>query len=47
VDISDGDRAFLRRNDVDDALIPSAGSRLVDINLDGPFPNAGSFRAVQ
>jgi myo-inositol-1(or 4)-monophosphatase len=44
---TDGDRAFLRRSNIDDALLPSAGSRLVDLNLDGPFPNAGSFRAVQ
>lgn len=44
---TDGVRAFLRRTSVDDALMPSAGSLLVDVNLDGPFPNAGSFRAVQ
>jgi len=31
----------------DEPLTPSAGSALVDVNLDGPYPNAERFRAVQ
>jgi hypothetical protein len=30
----------------DTDLAPSADSRLVDVNLDPPFPNAPGFRAV-
>jgi myo-inositol-1(or 4)-monophosphatase len=43
---SDGERAFLRRNGADARLAPSAGTTLVDVNLDPPFPNAPGFRAV-
>jgi myo-inositol-1(or 4)-monophosphatase len=43
---TDGDRACLRSGGVDAGLTPSAGSRLVDVNLDPPFPNAPGFRAV-
>lgn len=31
---------------VDEELAPSSGSRLVDVNLDAPFPSAPGFRAV-
>ncbi|MQS36217.1 inositol monophosphatase family protein [Streptomyces katsurahamanus] len=44
---TDGERARLRRGGVDEALTPSPGSRLVDVNLDPPFPNAPGFRAVR
>ncbi|MET7368806.1 inositol monophosphatase family protein [Streptomyces sp. NPDC005566] len=43
---TDGRRARLRRGEVDEELIPSAASRLVDVNLDPPFPNAPDFRAA-
>jgi myo-inositol-1(or 4)-monophosphatase len=43
---TDGTRARVRRDGVDEPLVPSAGSRLVDVNLDPPFPNAPGFRAV-
>uniref|UniRef100_A0AAU2VRY6 Inositol monophosphatase family protein n=1 Tax=Streptomyces sp. NBC_00008 TaxID=2903610 RepID=A0AAU2VRY6_9ACTN len=46
---TDGERARLRRDDTggtDEELAPSSGSRLVDVNLDPPFPNAPGFRAV-
>ncbi|MGV9599664.1 inositol monophosphatase family protein [Streptosporangium sandarakinum] len=42
-----GARAYVRRDGVDEPLAPSAGSRLVDVNLDPPFPNAPGFRAVR
>ncbi|MEO3816104.1 inositol monophosphatase family protein [Plantactinospora sp. B24E8] len=41
---TDGDQAYVRRDGVDEKLLPSGGSRLVDVNLDPPFP---SFRAVR
>jgi myo-inositol-1(or 4)-monophosphatase len=44
---TDGARACLRRDGVDAPLAPSAGSRLVDVNLDPPFPNGRAFRAVE
>jgi myo-inositol-1(or 4)-monophosphatase len=44
---TDGQRAQVRRAGVDEALVPSAESRLVDVNLDRPHPNAGRFQAVQ
>jgi myo-inositol-1(or 4)-monophosphatase len=43
---TDGARARLRRDGVDESLVPSGDSRLVDVNLDPPFPNAPGFRAV-
>lgn len=39
---TDGTRAYLN----DTVLVPSAESRLVDVNLDPPFPNAPAFRAA-
>ncbi|MGC4949020.1 inositol monophosphatase family protein [Streptomyces sp. DT224] len=45
---TDGAGAWVRRADGrDERLIPSAGSRLVDVNLDPPFPHAPGFRAVE
>jgi len=44
---TDGTRAYVRRHGVDEHLTPSAESRLVDVNLDPPFPNAPRFRAVR
>jgi len=43
---TDGRAAFLRRGDEDSRLVPNAGSQLVDLNFDPPFPNAPQFRAV-
>jgi myo-inositol-1(or 4)-monophosphatase len=43
---TDGDSAFVRHGGADEALAPSAASRLVEVNLDPPFPNAPVFRAV-
>ncbi|GAA4567672.1 inositol monophosphatase family protein [Micromonospora coerulea] len=42
-----GTGAYVRRDGVDEPLTPSAGSGLVDVNLDPPFPNAPRFRAVR
>ncbi|SCE88186.1 myo-inositol-1(or 4)-monophosphatase [Micromonospora coriariae] len=44
---TDGTRAYVRRDGVDEQLRPSAESVLVDVNLDPPFPNAPEFRAVR
>ncbi|WP_433544067.1 inositol monophosphatase family protein (plasmid) [Streptomyces sp. CA-294286] len=56
---TDGARAFVRRDGsegrrskggseaTDEELTPSADSRLVDVNLDPPFPNAPGFRTAQ
>jgi myo-inositol-1(or 4)-monophosphatase len=43
---TDGHTAYQRRHGVDAVLAPSAASRLVDVNIDPPFPNADRFRAV-
>ncbi|MBW5254196.1 inositol monophosphatase family protein [Streptomyces sp. P01-B04] len=43
---TDGTHARVRRDGADEELAPSSGSRLVDVNLDAPFPNAPDFRAV-
>ena len=44
---TDGKRAWCRGSAGTDAsLAPSPGSRLVDVNLDPPFPNAPGFRAA-
>ncbi|MFJ3924344.1 inositol monophosphatase family protein [Streptomyces sp. NPDC090022] len=44
---TDGDAAWVRRDGADDApLTPTPATRLVDVNLDPPFPNAPGFRAV-
>jgi myo-inositol-1(or 4)-monophosphatase len=39
-------RALRRVGGRDTALVPSARSRLVDLNLDPPFPNGSAFRAA-
>ncbi|MFD5092787.1 inositol monophosphatase family protein [Amycolatopsis thailandensis] len=39
--------AFLRRDGRDEPLVPGAGDRVVDVNLDPPFPNAVAFRAAR
>jgi myo-inositol-1(or 4)-monophosphatase len=42
----DEGRACMRLNGRDAALVPDASSRLVDLNLDPPFPSAPAFRAT-
>jgi myo-inositol-1(or 4)-monophosphatase len=41
-----GDGAHVRQGGADRPLVPSAGSRLVDLNLDPPFPNRPDFLAA-
>ncbi|GGW71073.1 phosphatase [Streptomyces lucensis JCM 4490] len=43
---TDGERTWIRGDGVEEEAAPSAGSALVDVNLDPPFPNAPAFRAV-
>jgi myo-inositol-1(or 4)-monophosphatase len=44
---TDGETAWVRHDGADDApLTPTSASRLVDVNLDPPFPSAPGFRAV-
>ncbi|MFE1585201.1 inositol monophosphatase family protein [Streptomyces sp. NPDC058737] len=43
---TDGESARVRREGRDTALAPTAATRLVDVNLDPPFPGAPAFRAV-
>lgn len=43
----EGVHAYVRRDGVDKEITPSADSRLVDVNLDPPFPNSPTFRAVR
>jgi len=44
---TDGTVAKVRRGGTDEPLVPSAASRLVDLNLDPPFPSAPGFRAAR
>jgi hypothetical protein len=44
---TDSVAAYVRRGGVDERLAPSAESRLVDVNLDPPFPNKESFLAAR
>ncbi|MEU8193961.1 inositol monophosphatase family protein [Microbispora amethystogenes] len=44
---TDGVDAYARRDGEDQRLTPSSGTRLVDVNLDPPFPNAPDFRAAR
>ncbi|MFU8854723.1 inositol monophosphatase family protein [Micromonospora sp. SL1-18] len=44
---ADGGPARVRRSGVDEPLIPSAESLLVDVNLDPPFPNGPAFQAAR
>jgi myo-inositol-1(or 4)-monophosphatase len=43
---TDGSSACIRSNGKDETLVPDATSRLVDLNLDPPFPNAPAFKAA-
>ncbi|MGW2280105.1 inositol monophosphatase family protein [Streptomyces sp. NPDC001770] len=43
---TDGRSAWVRRDGADTRLEPSSATRLVDVNLDPPFPSAPGFRAV-
>ncbi|MEV6112880.1 inositol monophosphatase family protein [Streptomyces sp. NPDC052109] len=44
---TDGEVARVRRDGSDERLTPWAGSSLVDVNLDPPFPNAPGFQAAR
>lgn len=44
---TDDRAAQVRRDGTDAGLTPYEGSRLVDVNLDPPFPNGDTFRAVR
>ncbi|MFB6814396.1 inositol monophosphatase family protein [Streptomyces sp. NPDC056347] len=45
---TDGKTARVRRDGADDApLTPTSATRLVDVNLDPPFPSAPEYRAVE
>jgi myo-inositol-1(or 4)-monophosphatase len=44
---TDGADSNVRRGGVDERLVPSGESRLVDVNLDPPFPNERVFRAAR
>lgn len=43
---TDGETARVRQNGADAPLAPTPATRLVDVNLDPPFPSAPGFRAV-
>lgn len=43
---TDGVSAYVRNNYKDIPLSPNEDSKLVDLNLDPPFPNASKFKAV-
>ena len=42
----DGHLTYLRIDQTDRVAVPDATSRLVDLNLDPPFPNGRTFRTV-
>lgn len=42
-----GEGAFVRRGGRDQRLTPAPDSRIIDVNLDPPFPNGATFRAVR
>jgi myo-inositol-1(or 4)-monophosphatase len=44
---TNGAGAHVRSGGADERLTPSAASRLVDVNLDPPFPNERVFRAAR
>lgn len=44
---TDGERACCRVGGSDEELRPAADSRLVDLNLDPPFPNAPAFSTAR
>lgn len=43
---TDGTSAWVRRDGVDEPLVPTSATSLVDVNLDPPFVNRPGFRAV-
>ncbi|MFI8997776.1 inositol monophosphatase family protein [Streptomyces sp. NPDC053542] len=43
---NDGATAWVRNDGADTRLTPTPATRLVDVNLDPPFPSAPAFRAV-
>ncbi|MEU5545651.1 inositol monophosphatase family protein [Streptomyces sioyaensis] len=43
---TDGEASWVRHAGVDARLAPTPATRLVDVNLDPPFPSAPGFRAV-
>lgn len=43
---TDGTTAHVRSDDRDEPLVPDAANRLVDVNLDPPFPNQDWFHTV-
>lgn len=43
---TDGETAWVRHDGADARLAPTSATRLVDVNLDPPFPGAPGFRAV-
>ncbi|RFU86838.1 inositol monophosphatase family protein [Streptomyces triticagri] len=45
--VTDGGTAWVRNDGEESTLAPTAASRLVDLNLDPPFPSAPGFRAVE
>ncbi|MFI0960959.1 inositol monophosphatase family protein [Streptomyces sp. NPDC021080] len=44
--LTDGENAWVRHDGADTLLAPTSATRLVDVNLDPPFPGAPGFRAV-
>ena len=44
---TDGSVAYRRHGGVDELLVPSAGSNLVDVNLDPPFVSKDGFLAAK
>ncbi len=44
--LTDGRSARVRRDGADAPLTPTSATRLVDVNLDPPFPGAPAFRAT-
>ncbi|MFF6995336.1 inositol monophosphatase family protein [Streptomyces sp. NPDC008313] len=45
--LTDGETARVRYDGADAPLVPTSATRLVDVNLDPPFPGAPGFRAVE
>ncbi|WP_155372770.1 inositol monophosphatase family protein [Catellatospora vulcania] len=45
--VTDGRTAWVRQDGADTRLTPTPATRLVDVNLDPPFPSAPGFRAVE
>jgi myo-inositol-1(or 4)-monophosphatase len=45
--LTDGANAWVRKDGVTAGLAPTSATRLVDVNLDAPFPNAPERRTVE